>query len=395
MTVLLTVPFLVVLSGIAGGRWWMLSRRRDEKSIEAHRSTLGVIEHVSGTDEIPSRPHDPTTAHVRIVGSPASGRPRPAEDQGVVPTTPLGRRSNRPSFPLPKDTRLCPPEVVASQPARPSRLAGAWQPARPTRPSRAAPAAEAAAAPAAEAAPPTAAPPAESPSSPRPATMSHEVARLIAARARSRRDAGELGSPDPGAAAPGGRGTSGSGTASRPPRAARRRLTLTFPQGYHRLSMVTAALAVAMVLAAITGVALNTGGRARPGPSKVAAGHGAATGTGAAHQAPPTVATTVAPALVATSTNSAYATYTANVTSLDVSFAASGACWVELRSGSAAGPVLYEGTLPAGAAQVFHAVGSVWLRIGDPVRLKLTIDGAPVALPAASNPFDEIGRAHV
>jgi hypothetical protein len=91
---------------------------------------------------------------------------------------------------------------------------------------------------------------------------------------------------------------------------------------------------------------------------------------------------------VATSATADYATYTANAPALQLLVLTSGACWLELREGSASGPVIYEGTLVPGASHAFRAVGSIWLRLGDPARVRLSINGTPVALPAAANPFD-------
>ena len=156
------------------------------------------------------------------------------------------------------------------------------------------------------------------------------------------------------------------------------------------MPVVLASVAVALVLAAITGIGLHLQGhgpRPHGGPARVAAG-AAAPARPSARKAPAPVAPRTAPAVVATSTTSGYATYTIDATSLDVSLATSGPCWVELRNGSASGPVVYQGTLPAGAAQSFHLVAPIWLRLGDPAGMKLVIDGAPVTLPATSNPFD-------
>lgn len=64
---------------------------------------------------------------------------------------------------------------------------------------------------------------------------------------------------------------------------------------------------------------------------------------------------------------------------------ARGPCWLWIRSGSAAGPVLYESTLPAGGVLRYTLAPSrpqLWLRVGAPWNLELWLNGKPTqALP--------------
>ena len=65
----------------------------------------------------------------------------------------------------------------------------------------------------------------------------------------------------------------------------------------------------------------------------------------------------------ATSSGPAGATYLVNSTPVDLTVAASNRCWVELRSGSASGPILFEGLLVPGTSHAFSnapGCGSVW-----------------------------------
>ncbi|HLK42953.1 MAG TPA: helix-turn-helix domain-containing protein [Thermoleophilia bacterium] len=63
--------------------------------------------------------------------------------------------------------------------------------------------------------------------------------------------------------------------------------------------------------------------------------------------------------------------------------ATTGNCWLEIRSGSATGPLLYEATLAAGDTVRFHR-RFLWVRVGAPSSLRLTVDGRvePVPLTA-------------
>lgn len=56
--------------------------------------------------------------------------------------------------------------------------------------------------------------------------------------------------------------------------------------------------------------------------------------------------------------------------------AARGPCWLEIRSGSATGALLYEGTLAQGQRQTVDlASGPVWIDVGDPPNLDIRMSG--------------------
>jgi hypothetical protein len=301
MTVLVTLPLILLMLGIAAG-WWRRGRRRDQKSIEAHRSTLVVIEHAAGGDDNPGPGPDRNSAHVRILATPERPGSR-SDDDTRLPSKPPLAPSRRPSFPRPREDRR--PEPVAAPPGPPPI------PLRAPRPS---------------------------------------PARALAAAVQ---------------------------------RAGQERLAA----GQHRLSVLAAVGAAVLVLAATVGVVLHGQGHpssAAP-PSSVARN---APGRTSPARASTSTTTLPVPTVIGTSATASYATYTVNATSLDVALLDTRACWVELRSGSAAGPVVYVGTLQPGVSQTFHVTGAIWLRLGDPAGLKITIDGAPVVLPATAEPFD-------
>jgi cytoskeleton protein RodZ len=59
--------------------------------------------------------------------------------------------------------------------------------------------------------------------------------------------------------------------------------------------------------------------------------------------------------------------------------ASSGSSWLWIRSGSATGPTVYEGTLLEGKTlSVSLKHGSVWIRIGDPTSIVIRLGGSPV-----------------
>ena len=183
-----------------------------------------------------------------------------------------------------------------------------------------------------------------------------------------------------------------------PARAARRR-DRTRPAGTgrrrRRYGVALASAAGVVVVAAGAGAAVVELHPFGPSTSHhVASAHGrsSAAPAGPAGTPAPTVApaptTTVPPALTATSSTPTDALYTVAPGQLQVSLSASGPCWVELRTGSPSGPVMYEGIMQAGASQSFSAGGGVWLRLGDPGGVQLRINGSAVQLPNAANPFN-------
>jgi cytoskeleton protein RodZ len=55
-----------------------------------------------------------------------------------------------------------------------------------------------------------------------------------------------------------------------------------------------------------------------------------------------------------------------------------GDCWLQVRSRSATGKLLYEGTLQAGQTQRFVDDKRLWLQLGNPTYLHATLNGQPV-----------------
>jgi hypothetical protein len=61
-----------------------------------------------------------------------------------------------------------------------------------------------------------------------------------------------------------------------------------------------------------------------------------------------------------------------------VLYAQGGDCWLQVRSKSATGKLLFEGTLQAGQTQRFVDDKRLWMQLGAPVYLKATVNGARI-----------------
>jgi cytoskeleton protein RodZ len=66
--------------------------------------------------------------------------------------------------------------------------------------------------------------------------------------------------------------------------------------------------------------------------------------------------------------------------------ASRGRCWLLVRSGGPSGPVLFEGVLEQGQAKQFRFTSRLWVRMGRPDALDITVAGKAVSgLPASSS----------
>jgi len=97
----------------------------------------------------------------------------------------------------------------------------------------------------------------------------------------------------------------------------------------------------------------------------------------------PTTAARAAPALPAylVSTSSGTADYQLSNPSASIVVEASGPCWIEVRVGNSAGRVVYVGTLEEG--NISRVTGPAWIRLGDPVYARVTVNGDHMAIPDA------------
>jgi hypothetical protein len=163
------------------------------------------------------------------------------------------------------------------------------------------------------------------------------------------------------------------------------------------LRALTAAAAVVVIGAAVTGAAL-----ALQSPSPKAATqalrppHKAGKPSApAAKPATPTsrptvpVTTTTTPppppapkAAVLLNASGGTATYQLTSPSASIVVTASGPCWIEVKARSAAGQVVYEGILAKG--QTSSVTGPAWIRLGDPPYAAVTVNGKHMSVPGAT-----------
>jgi hypothetical protein len=73
--------------------------------------------------------------------------------------------------------------------------------------------------------------------------------------------------------------------------------------------------------------------------------------------------------------------------------AARGTCWLAVRTGTAAGPLVYEGTLLEGRAVRFGLRKRLWIRIGAPWNLDAAIGGRPATRQLPSRLGDVVATA--
>jgi hypothetical protein len=157
--------------------------------------------------------------------------------------------------------------------------------------------------------------------------------------------------------------------------------------------VVSTGIAAAAVLMA-AGVALGlhefgSGSRRAAPPRSSSASHPAPQPARRVGSAPPT---TVRPRpTVLLSNSTAYqATYMVSAGQVDVSVSTVTPCWVELRAGSATGPIIFEATLGSGDRRIFTHLAGAWLRFGNPPGVVVAVNGTSVSLPAREVPYNLI-----
>ncbi len=161
-------------------------------------------------------------------------------------------------------------------------------------------------------------------------------------------------------------------SSSRPPRT----LASSRSRRPNAMRAAVAAAAVLVVAAAVTlAIVLPRSHHTRPPVSSPPT-------TAAQQQGPPTTAVAPAPAStgpILVTTTSGYSEYRTAAPATIV-LAGTGRCWVEIRQSSSNGQVLYEGILVAGESRTI--AGSVWVRLGNPTEVVLTVNGQALAPPS-------------
>ena len=107
-----------------------------------------------------------------------------------------------------------------------------------------------------------------------------------------------------------------------------------------------------------------------------------------AARATPRASTPAPTILVPRSSSATGAAYVVTTASFSVQVNTTGSCWMEVGP-TAAGPFGFVGTVPAGQQKVFAASNQLWVRLGAPANVTVSVNGTPVQLTApGSAPFN-------
>jgi hypothetical protein len=143
---------------------------------------------------------------------------------------------------------------------------------------------------------------------------------------------------------------------------------------------LSAAATILVVVGGLTLLAIASGsGGHHPRPPAAAAGRATPPPT----VTPPTTAPPKASAVLIDS-NSQGARYSVEPSSASIELVPTSTCWVQVRTGSATGPVTFQGTMHVGDRLPLPTSGPVWLRLGNPPGVSIVVNGTPLHLVTAS-----------
>jgi Domain of unknown function (DUF4115) len=368
-------------------------RRGDHHSLETHHRALVALGEIARQDDQPPRAHPP---HVRVeppVGRPSKGvgrrirRPAhrplappphltPAPEPAEVVEPPAGAEHGRP---IPRGNDR-PPSVDAGSDdvAAEAREAAAFPPAEPPRAgfrTRTVPEAPTLPLPT----PPQPWPVMSSQPADRPAGVRDDTA--VGPTSEPARSAPlDPVTPRPMWPDPGGsRATGTVANATRTARGARRhrRYGARRPSNRPRYLRFGAA---AVVVATVALVGFDRWGPYRSRPAAPASRPAASL------PAPPSPQTTPPPpaAAVLISGDSHGARYQVPP-SAEIELVTSSPCWLQIRTGSVAGPILFEGVLRPGDRKLLPSPGPLWLRLGNPAGVAVIVNSNTLHLAGSSS----------
>jgi cytoskeleton protein RodZ len=104
-----------------------------------------------------------------------------------------------------------------------------------------------------------------------------------------------------------------------------------------------------------------------------------------ANQAPLAPPTTVAAPVQLVQSDNQGAIFSLSTTA-SIELVSTQRCWVEVRSGSATGAVVYSGTMVGGQRQSLPSGQTLWIRLGYPPGVSVVINGTPLAAAVLSTP---------
>jgi Domain of unknown function (DUF4115) len=90
------------------------------------------------------------------------------------------------------------------------------------------------------------------------------------------------------------------------------------------------------------------------------------------------------PAVVAIPGDAGTEQFQVSTAGFALTIAADGDCWVQVRPSEGVSPT-FEGMIPVGTTQSFPADTSLWVRLGAPGAVRVSIDGQALALPSDGN----------
>jgi hypothetical protein len=149
------------------------------------------------------------------------------------------------------------------------------------------------------------------------------------------------------------------------------------------------AAAALVIVAAVVGLTLagafGSHGR-RPAPSSHTTSPPPTTAAPVASA--PTSPTTAAPTAMLVASSAGSSTYRVDASATITFRAGTGTCWVEIRQSGRYGPVMFSGDLLAGQSRAVN--GPIWVRLGNPSVITVTVNGAPISPPGMTTgePYD-------
>jgi hypothetical protein len=102
-----------------------------------------------------------------------------------------------------------------------------------------------------------------------------------------------------------------------------------------------------------------------------------------ASSAPPTAPPTTVGTLSLVTADATDATYAVHLPSYTLTVTSRpGPCWVQVRTGNATGPVVYQGVIQVGQTETLPASGTMWVRVGFEANIWIYVNG--LELPGSS-----------
>jgi hypothetical protein len=102
----------------------------------------------------------------------------------------------------------------------------------------------------------------------------------------------------------------------------------------------------------------------------------------------PTTAPPRRAVVIPVSTAPAGAVYHVTVRPINLSVVATGSCWIEVRSGSAAGTIIFQGIINPGARPRFSDMAGLWVRLGNPAGVQVRVNDTALPLPTVAAPYN-------